>query len=642
METRKVTALSLQVSKHFVFGILCLGISLCCTFEVKGGDSLVVEGPPVEVNTGRLYARSAAFTQLDTVYAAQHLGSALLMQTTGFIRMQSASGLATGGLQAAHTSVLWNGFNVQSPMNGVADLAVIIPATSGSISILHDAQSAFLGSGMMGPAIILNNPEAPENHELRANFSAGSFGLINTGVGFSLKHPRNNRYISTDFQSSVRHNRFIFPNRTLPGSPTDTMRHAGTSMENLHLQAGLHSTDQSNVNFYAWLQASSREIPASLTGRNSEAFQDDRAMRLALTWQYTGNKTAHEWRSAWFWQDLLYADPVISLYAESYSKQWLAEYSMFTALSPQWLLRSAVLADYTLADADDYKQSRTRMEVNTHASVKWTPDGGNFMAESGFRIPVIDGKPATFSPFINLRYKAPKGLHKMLSISKNYRHPTLNDLYWIPYGNPALEPEHAWTALLQGNYLHQTDRVQWNVTSRFNISYLENMIQWINTGASWQPVNHQAVLSRSGELELSAGGRAAGNIGWYVKGSYNLNRSTFIRHQQSHLEGQRLMWIPGHRHVHSARLKYRQFGFLLRHQFTGQRHAVADQSVLMPAFNTFDISITGRVPWGNLLLHWHITGQNLSNRYYEWFLYQPMPGRSFEAGVKATLNIHNH
>ena len=73
-----------------------------------------------------------------------------------------------------------------------------------------------------------------------------------------------------------------------------------------------------------------------------------------------------------------------------------------------------------------------------------------------------------------------------LSSSSHFRHPTFNDLYWQPGGNPDLQPEfgdnYSLSISLKPNYFGAFDFIYFN-------SITDDLIQWLPVGSYWQAKN---------------------------------------------------------------------------------------------------------------------------------------------------------
>jgi iron complex outermembrane receptor protein len=89
-----------------------------------------------------------------------------------YIKSYGGSGLASSsfrGGSANHTAILWNGFNLQSPVTGMMDLSLIPAGLFNSMSLQYGGKSAVWGSGAVGGAIHLRS---------QADFNTGTSAKV--------------------------------------------------------------------------------------------------------------------------------------------------------------------------------------------------------------------------------------------------------------------------------------------------------------------------------------------------------------------------------------------------------------------------------------------------------------------------------
>ena len=95
-----------------------------------------------------------------------------------FIKSYGLGSLATTsfrGGSASHTAILWNGFNLGSPMNGQLDLSLVPVSLANNVSIQYGGAGALWGSGAVGGAILLNSePEFDQGLTVDAGTAFGS------------------------------------------------------------------------------------------------------------------------------------------------------------------------------------------------------------------------------------------------------------------------------------------------------------------------------------------------------------------------------------------------------------------------------------------------------------------------------------
>ena len=116
----------------------------------------------VEVSTSRLilFSNANKSETLDSAlldrYTSSNLADILLNESQIFIKSYGLGSLASSsfrGSGANHTSVLWNGFNLQSPMNGIIDLSLIPANFMNNVAIQYGGAGALWGTGAVGGSI---------------------------------------------------------------------------------------------------------------------------------------------------------------------------------------------------------------------------------------------------------------------------------------------------------------------------------------------------------------------------------------------------------------------------------------------------------------------------------------------------------
>lgn len=614
-------------------------IAIFCPAFGQHTDS-VFSLPEATIFADRLYANSGFSHTLDTGNQSNTLYKALLFESTANIRRQSISGLSTvslRGLPAAHTKTLWNGFAVQSPMNGVADLSLLPTQLFASVQLLSEAHSAYFGSGAIGGVIRLKPFSKSTENFAQLAYHTGSWGLHSMQVSAGLAENKNGQWLKVSAIHEQRKGNFSFPDRTQNQSPIRSMENAAAKIQAIMLSGSPLSLLNSPLEMHIWLQQSKRELPASLTEGSSLANQDDNAVRLAMNWRQIKQKSNHEVRLAWFYDDLVYRNPKIQLEAFSNSIKYMAEFSSMFIIYQNWVLKTALLFEHTTAFADDYRSKRNRRKINGFAAIQWQADKTGWQVEAGARLPWIDEKFTAWSPFLAIRHRYSQAHETGLNISGNYRHPTLNDLYWVPNGDPDLKSETSRQISLTHQAAFTEGLSSFKVFPSLYVIHVKNMIQWLNINSTWHPVNHPEVLSRGAELKMSYTQSISHGITMKITTGSAYTRAQLQTHPNENIVGNQLTFTPYQKHTNALMTEKGNYKLSIEHQYTGSRYTTSDQSASMPGFHLINMHLSGKLSFWKAGMSWHFKCNNLLNKYYEWFPYQPMPGRGFEAGIRVNF-----
>lgn len=561
-----------------------------------------------------------------------------LLTTSGgiFLKTYGFGSLATSSFRggaAGHTAVFWNGLPLESPMLGLLDLSLLPINTFSSIEVRPGGQSAGWGSGAIAGAIHLNNAAAMDVGSAGGvSLKFGSFGTAAVnGYGTCVSPNQKWQSISRIYRTSARNN-FTYK----IGRSDDLIEQSNANFEQRGFLQEVYFRPRANEEFAlrVWGQEAEREIPPTTTQRSSTAFQEDDFLRLGLSWH---KQSANHQRKANFglFRELLdYRDPTILL--RSISHFWRAGLE----LEDHWQLNeknrlllglsSAWLQAETAAYGDPPTQLRIAPFVGFRHVGKFATVNLNLRQES------VDGRLLPPMPAAELALNLTPKLKSVFKVSRNYRLPTFNDLYWQPGGNPDLEPEEGWSQELGLVYAGGKNlKWQFNLTAYHR--NLSNWIQWApsTSGNFWSAFNLTRVRSRG--LEPRATLQQAGKyFSWQLKLGYDYVRSTNeVAVSVPLLEaGQQLIYVPEQQAFAQFTINSNWFTISYQHRYTdevnGQRVAT------LPAYNLGNLNAS--VNWGDRW-QFQVFGsiENLWNTEYRIIERRPMPGRFFTIGLKTTF-----
>ncbi|MFY9364126.1 MAG: TonB-dependent receptor, partial [Bacteroidales bacterium] len=236
--------------------------------------------------------------------------------------------------------------------------------------------------------------------------------------------------------------------------------------------------------------------------------------------------------------------------------------------------------------------------------------------------------PSFFAEYLISRKK--KVLVK-ISATRNYRYPTLNDLYFMPGGNPRLQPEQGVSFDGSLSFSHSGRHVSWKSSIGGFYSRISNWIAWMPTHKGfWSPQNVYLVQSYGTE--------AFGwlNVPWssqwktQAEGNFAWTRSLS--------EGKQLPYIPRFSGTLTARLLWKDWTLTYDWTYYSKRFTTLDgwQNPLLHELGPYfmnDVALEKKIVLPRVLLHIKAIVRNLFNEEYETVLARPMPG------INGTLSI---
>jgi vitamin B12 transporter len=592
------------------------------------------------VDAGKVrYSRQAA-SQL--LFPAGSVADVLQAATPFHIKSYGAGLLSSTSLRgsgAAHTPVIWNGINLQSSMNGQLDLSLLPAGFFSNIDIVPGGSSDLFGSGAIGGVIQLDNDsKIRPGFRGQAQFSRAGFhknsGLLSIGTGrerFSIK-------ASGFFQKAA--NNYPFHNRSLPGNPEQLLSNASTDAQALMLESAVQTGKKTKISLFAWYQNHVRKIPPTMLTPFSAAAQHDESLRTAASWNFLLNGWNVVLRHSFLTENLWYKDELAKLHSSNKAFSFINEaeaHRNFGSLS--WLI--GVNSTEHRASADGYgaawkKQSRQALFSAWQKS--YLKNKGKW--KISFRQELNDGKyaPPAFSAGTDLEL----GSWKIRGhAARIYRLPNFNDLYWIPGGNPDIQPEKGYTTEAGSSYGRKQEGSEWRISVTGFYSVIDSWIIWLPQAGFWTPTNLQQVHSRGleWEAELLKPGTAH-KSSWQLQygGSLTFSSNEKEKSPGDISLGKQLIYVPFWKNYARLLLSYKKFTFSYIHQITGARYTSSDNTSSIPAFQTADIMAKYFFRYRSATFSLFGAGRNIWNEQYEIIEWRPMPGRHFEIGINFYYN----
>ena len=637
----------------------------------QGIRDSVFRVPPVTVSSETLFKKEEAGmkkSKIDSIIIHEKINlslSDLLSENTAvFIKDHGRGALATAsfrGTAPSHTQVSWNGININSPMAGMVDFSLIPVYIIDDLDIKHGTASIADRSGGLGGSINISN-RADWNNRLSGKYIQG-LGSYSTFDEFLQLNAGSSKLQSkTRLYHNYSKNNFTFINRGIgiPDpqtgqivNPVDTNDKASYKKYGLLQELYLRAGPGDIVSLRYWGQGASRSIPraTSYEGPDNSNLnrQSDTDHRLTADWKHFSERSTFELRSAYSFKELNYIlenivhgmgfIPVI--YSES-------RQSVFANHAAYTIETASGFSFNTGIDANIYSVN-TRDTVSNKGYDEGRSEFSLFLSMNRqfaerlnlsimMRRDLIDKKLSPFIPYLGFDLALVKSRAFILkgNIAGNYHHPSLNDLYWEPGGNPELLPERGYSMELGFEYQAQlpSHRLEAGLTAYR--SDIDNWILWIpGYRGYWEPINIRRVLSKGMELNLAMEG-TVGAVEYRMLGTYAYTSSvnygdTGIWGDESY--GKQLVYVPLHSGNIMIKVLYRGFSLGWQHnsyseRFTTSSNDISRRDRLYPYFMN-KLSAGKEVKIGDVLLSGELSINNLFDEEYHSILYRPMPGRNY-------------
>ncbi len=540
-------------------------------------------------------------TQTDTTPTATTAAELLLAENLLALRTNAPGTLATPaprGLGGNRTAVLWQGIPLQSPMNGYADLALMPLWPGDRATVQLGGQSAALGSGAVGGAILFDSKSIPiaignaPGISGDAALGMGSFGESSGAASLRFSGKFGTAQLRGQAFSAA--NNFPFRNTSQVGQPL--VRQPHNRVERLDFQHLGQFFLGKNwlLETAAWRQKASREIPPSMTEAPNNAQQWDESWRASTTLRRAlGQKSALALRLVWLDESLVFREKTDV--DTSRSRTGIAETHFSTQIFGKTAAQFGLQIRHDRAQADGYADSLAQYAQTrplAWAAISRPFHFGRLTALA--RQEFLEGKNLPLTWSLAGEFIPEKTWSLKFHLAKNFNVPTFNDRFWRLYGNPNLRPETSHSADIGLIFKHLDLAAQ---TTLFSI-LVDDWIQWLpDASGLFHPGNLRQVWSRGAELSISGKKKwKKTRLTWTARYSFTRATNLKVYAPNDPSLGRQLPFVPEHAGSFSLKIERGRAGLRFVQSVTGRRFSTPDNSAAVAGFSV-----------GNLAAWWRIS-----------------------------------
>ena len=609
---------------------------------------------------------------------ALSIADVLTFNSPLFVKQYGRATLSTvsfRGTGPSHTQVTWNGMRINNPMLGMTDFSMIPSYFIDDASLLHGTSSVNEAGGALGGVVKLSTaPAAADGFGLQYIQGIGMYRTFDEFLRLTWGDEHWQVSTRAVYQSS--RNDYKYRNRdkkeniydeemNIVGSYYPVERNKSGAFDDVHvLQEIYYNTGRGDrFGLNAWYINSNRELPLLTTDyaddTRFENRQREHTLRSVLSWDRlrrdwkVGAKAGyiHTWMAYDYRRDP--GNGIMTSMTRSRSRidtfygQAAGEY----AVGDEWLFTADIaLHQHFVRSADKnivlqqgdkaivgYDQGR--VEIAAAVSAKWRP-AERLGLSAVLREQLYGTKwatvPALFADYLlskrgNVVAKA--------SVSRNFRFPTLNDLYFLPGGNPDLKNETGVQYEAGLSFAVGRDAIYTlSGSASWYDQRIDDWILWLpTTKGFFSPVNIKEVHAYGVEVRADLSVMLARGLKLDLDGTFSWSPSINVGEPMSPADqsvGKQLPYEPEFSGTATGRLAWRSWGLLWQFCYYSERYTMSSN----------DITLTGRLtPYvmNNLSLEkgfafrradlsLKATINNLFNEEYLSVLSRPMPRMNCE------------
>jgi vitamin B12 transporter len=572
------------------------------------------------------------------------------LQNVGGVYMRSYgngmnNGVTLRGFGPERTSTLWNGIQVNNAGLGQLDMNLMPGGLFNSIKLIEGSSSTQYGNGAQGGSLLLEyRPDFNNKFSMSLQQEFGSFFTWNSFAQFNYGN-RSFQGRSAVIRSSATNN-YAYKDKTTIGFPTRET--ANADFFSYQAMQDLFFRFKKNWHFsmHGWYTYTDRKTPPALGATNNHSEQFDKNLRTMMQLRKSFNRHDIQFQVAYLNDQLIFHTDAFKDSSLIHSGQVQAQY----AWKPKgnFTLMTGGNFSVNYSEYKYYNDPVTELRGNIFVMVKHL-FGRSAILYSGnkksFHGSISAGIRQQFSSHfisypsahagidLNIRLTETNRLVISGAVNSSYRMPTLNDLYWVPGGNPNLKPEYSWN--IENSYQYQLLRKNFTLKADV-LGYFgrtSNWIQWTPTAFGyWAPQNLTQVQSAGFE---------GGSEFSLIKNKWQFSvqaRYNFTSTQDVNNHFYQLIYAPEHSVKGTIQLKWDEIYLTILPQFYSKRYTLSDESQSIPPFFLLNVQAGYTLKLKPCNIGFYCRLGNVTHADYQMIVNRPMPGLNFNAGINFYLN----
>ncbi|HEU4788371.1 MAG TPA: TonB-dependent receptor [Flavobacterium sp.] len=521
------------------------------------------------------------------------------------------------GTTSSQTAVIWNGININSQMNGSTDFNTISGSDYNSISVKAGGGSILYGSGAIGGTVHLNNDLGFYNRfDTNLKLDYGSFNTI--GINYKTNIATEKWSAQIGFSKNSSTNDYKYLNKYTWKGEQRWNQNGQYDVITVSANLGYKFNAQNILKLYS--QTSNTDRNTSLVTESEMKSKYVNGFNRNLL-EYDGNfaRFTTNLKTAYIFENYQYfADNSTNQYTYGKTESLIAKadfgYTLFKSTQVNGILDYNRTNGYGTGFGNHIREiSSASLLLKQDFSTNWKNEFGiRKEFTNNYKSPVLFslGSSYQFSRLYNLK----------LNLSRNFRIPTFNDLYWEPGGNPDLKPENSYQAEIGNVFTFKNI----SLTQTFYYIKIRDLLQWVPAkNGIWTPQNKDNVNSYGSETLL----------GWkkqYGKNNFSANASYAHTVSEDAATGNQLFFVPYDKVTASVSYSRKRISAYYQFLYNGFVYTRADNDP-NEIINDYTVSNLGIDYDFKFLDSFKLGFQvlNVFNENYESLESRPMPGRNF-------------
>ncbi|PIF59157.1 iron complex outermembrane receptor protein [Flavobacterium sp. 2] len=521
------------------------------------------------------------------------------------------------GTTSSQTAVIWNGININSQMNGSTDFNTISGSDYNSVSVKAGGGSVIYGSGAIGGTVHLNNDMSfYKRFENNLRLDYGSFNTVGINYKTNISNEKWSAQIGFSKNSST--NDYKYLNRYTWRGEQRWNQNGQYDVIIMNANVGYKINAKNSLKLYT--QTSNTDRNTSLITETETKSKYVNGFNRNLL-EYDGNfgKLIANFKTAYIFENYqYYADNSKNQYTYGKTESFISKADLGYTLFKSTQINGIV--DYNRTKGYGSGFGDNTREIGSAALLIKQDFSTDWKNEFGIRKEFTDNykSPVLFN--LGSSYRFNKLYNLKLNLSRNFRIPTFNDLYWEQGGNPDLKPESSYQAEIGNVFTFKNI----SLTQTFYYIKIKDLLQWVpGSNGIWTPQNRDKVNSYGAETLLS----------WkkqYGKNIFGANASYAYTASKDEETKKQLFFVPFNKVTGSVSYSRNRISAYYQFLYNGFVYTRADNNpdeiikdyTLSNIGIDYDFKFLDSFKLGIQVL-------NIFNENYESLEDRPMPGRNF-------------
>ncbi|MGB8357796.1 MAG: TonB-dependent receptor [Bacteroidales bacterium] len=589
-------------------------------------------------------------TRIDSVtlmrYQEDDIATLLKSVSSISVKRYGTNGLASvsmRGMSGNHTLVTWNGLSVTAPGPGQIDLAIIPVFAASSMLITEGGSDLQDITGSVGGKIeLLSEPSFKGGTEGSLTIRAGSYDDYASSLIFRTGNEKLSANLS--LWGGKADNDFLFVNNNDPDGADGERRTNAASASGGIMTDLAFRVRRSVLTAHFWYNDTYRELPGPVTTEQEDygETQKDRSVRSVIKYSAAPGRLKAEITAGESYDINLYNNEAFALSGDNRSEIYMLKARLGYPINDKAEIIFIAGDEFQRARAISYETTYLRNVFSSSLAARYNPVKRLRVIFQARQI-VVTGTTSMPEFTAGATWVlSGDGKHIVKSsISRNSKLPCLNDLYWIPGGNPDLMPEKSLGGEAAYSFVSiAPSGLRNSVDITIHASRVNDLIQWVpGENGIWSAENINSVNVRGIEGRVSTEIPVSeGNINAYI--NYAFTRSVVASSDMLNdvSLGKQLVYTP----LHLLNINMTAGWKFLRAGVTGvyesRTFTISDNSEWLPPSFLADANAGAMIKIGKSTVSVDLKVNNIFNKSTESVRYYPMPGRTYTLKMNLTFS----